>query len=525
MLTRALPLHRRRQVRLTAATLLVPILVATPAALHAQLIQIKTLPIADGDQWRFFPSANLGLGGLSIALRDSLADPFENPAKGARLSERGAGLYFGSPTFYSISKDAGGGRTLPLGGILRRGSTFGGFAVALQEIDTARTSGQVFFPPTVAVVQSDGTQLPPPPTPSRQNRFAFATLGHLFERQGISLGASAQWSGLNDVDGVDLLYAGSRSIEQHGGAVDVRLGGLKEWSDGSAFEGILLHNRFSMTHDVTWVDQVWNPNTRSFDNRARVDNNLDRTNTWGLHLGYSRPVGDSGWRMGAIVTTNLMSHPKLPDYQISQVMTIPWDPGHSAAYNVGVGVAKSQGLTTFGIDAIYEPIRTHTWGEATDSIPTAFETIPAGGKTTENHFSFSNAILRTGVGQEFPFDTVHSALRSMRVQFGVALHSVDYTLHQLDHVTQLGRSQHESWVEWTKTWGLGLRFRDLEFRYVGQQTTGAGRPGVVANAPGFVLDATPVAVGQNFISAPSGATTLTGVAVTTHQVSVSIPVR
>ena len=57
---------------------------ATPLA--AQLIQIKTLPIADGDQWRFFPSANQGLGGVSIALRDSLLDPFDNPAKGARLS-------------------------------------------------------------------------------------------------------------------------------------------------------------------------------------------------------------------------------------------------------------------------------------------------------------------------------------------------------------------------------------------------------------------------------------------------------
>ena len=113
----------------------------------------------------------------------------------------------------------------------------------------------------------------------------------------------------------------------------------------------------------------------------------------------------------------------------------------------------------------------------------------------------------------------------MRVQFGVALHSVDYTLHQLDHVTRLGRIQHESWVEWTRTWGLAMRFPDLELRYMGQQTTGAGRPGVVSNG-GVVRDvARPAAVGQNFISAPSGATTLTGVAVTTHQFSVSIPVR
>ena len=132
----------------------------------------------------------------------------------------------------------------------------------------------------------------------------------------------------------------------------------------------MLHDRFGMTHDVTWLDQVWDPNTRTIKSQARIDHNLDRTNTWGLHLGYSQPLADSGWRVGGIVTTNLMSHPKLPDYQITQVMVIPWDPGHSAAYDLGVGIAKSRGLTTFGVDAIYEPIRTHTWGETPAPIVT-----------------------------------------------------------------------------------------------------------------------------------------------------------
>jgi hypothetical protein len=235
-------------------------------------------------------------------------------------------------------------------------------------------------------------------------------------------------------------------------------------------------------------------------------------------------MGDSGWTVGAIVTTNLMSHPKLPDYQIAQVMTIPWDPGHSAAYDLGVGIAKTRGLTTFGIDAIYEPIRTHTWGEANDSIPTTFGTIPAGGKTTENHFRFSNAIVRTGVGQDFPFDTLHGPLRTIRMQFGLALRSVDYTLDQMDHVTALGRRDRQSWIEWTRTWGFGLHFADLEVRYVGQQTTGTGRPGVVSNGGPVFVDAAS-AKGPNIISAPSGATTLTSVAVTTHQFSVSVPIR
>ncbi len=32
---------------------------------------------------------------------------------------------------------------------------------------------------------------------------------------------------------------------------------------------MVLHDRFAMTHDVTWADQVWDPNNRTFAQRAR----------------------------------------------------------------------------------------------------------------------------------------------------------------------------------------------------------------------------------------------------------------
>ncbi|HEV8217368.1 MAG TPA: hypothetical protein VGP95_16075, partial [Gemmatimonadaceae bacterium] len=237
-----------------------------PVALSAQLIQIKTLPIADGDQWRIFPSANAPMADLSIALADSLLDPFVNPAKGARLPDRG--FFFGSPTFYSVSQNAGGGRTLPLGGIFRFGSMFGGFALALQELDTIRGNGQVFFPPVaISPLATDGPSIPTAVTPaasSRENRFAFASLGRSFTTRGLSLAGSVLWSGLRNIDGVDLLYTGSQGVNQHGGALDARLGLTKEWAStrgARTAEAILLHNRFDMTHDVTWADQVFDPNT------------------------------------------------------------------------------------------------------------------------------------------------------------------------------------------------------------------------------------------------------------------------
>lgn len=505
-------------VRFAAAALTVATISPLGRA-EAQLIQIKTLPIADGDQWRIFPSANAGLGDVSIALRDSLMDPFVNPAKAARATAGGSS-FFGAPLSYSVSEHAGGGRTLPVGGLVRSGSMFGALVAAFQEIDEIRQPTQ-FFPLTLRTASGSPVS---PPNPSRQNQFAYASLGRAFAHD-FSLAGSIQWSGLNDIDGTDLLYAGSVGIVQHGSALDARLGLTKDWTASGGtrtLEAILLRNHFGMTHDVTWADTWFDPNTRTFTSVARIDHNVDRTDTWGLHLGYTQPLPDSAWRIGTVATANLMSHPKLPDYQIARVAVIPWDPGHSAAYNFGVGVSKTARGTTFGLDAIYEPILTHTWGEAQQATPTpSGGTVPAGGMTAENRFRFSNAVVRSGVGHEL-------ALRDdarLDLQLGIALHSIDYHLHQTDHVAESEQRLHEHWAEWTRTWGVGLRFSDLEIRYAGRRGTGTGRPGILTSNPvGFVSDGR-VLAGSNILAAPNGPLTLTDVAVTTHQLSVSLPLR
>jgi hypothetical protein len=154
---------------------------------------------------------------------------------------------------------------------------------------------------------------------------------------------------------------------------------------------------------------------------------------------------------------------------------------------------------------------------------TQLGTIPAGGKTTENHFRFANAILRTGIGQEIPIDTVRGTMKSIRLELGLGLRSIGYTLNQFDHVAQTARNDRQSWIEWTPTWGLGLRFSDLELRYMGRKTTGTGRPGIISN--GNIALASVADQGRNFLAAPSGPTTLTNVVVTTHQISVSVPIR
>src|SRR5205823_11728662 len=119
----------RRAVRFSV------LLVALAGPASAQLISIKTVPIAQGDQFDIFPSNNFGMGGVSIALVDTLLDPFINPAKGARL---GSARFLSAPTVYSISQQAGGGRTLPFATIAQSGVWFGGLALAVQEVDASR---------------------------------------------------------------------------------------------------------------------------------------------------------------------------------------------------------------------------------------------------------------------------------------------------------------------------------------------------------------------------------------------------
>jgi hypothetical protein len=516
----------RNVVSRCARALALSALVVLPSVGGAQLIPIKTIPLADGDQFNFFPASNAGMAGVGIALADSLLDPFLNPAKAARLTR---GQFFGSPSFYSLSRKSGGGRTLPLGAIVRSGSTFAGLLLAFQEVDPARNSttptpiGIAAALPTTSFAVRAPDILPNGAVgPTRQNKYAYAMVGRALG-SGLSLGASAQWDGLRAIDGTDVLYAGNSGIDQRGDEVDLRLGLLKEWKGDRSLEAVVLHNRFGMTHDVSYLDMIWDPATRSFSQQSRTDHNVDKTNTWGAQLAFSRPVGDSGWRFGASATTNLLSHPKIPNYQLAQVMSIPRDPGHSAAYDLGLGVSKTHDNASFALEAAFEPILSHTWAQAEEPLESASgATIPSGAKTVENHFRFANAVLRSGVSQEWRFEGSDTRAR---LQLGIALRAVHYWVDQLDHVQEQGRSLEEHWTEWSPTWGLSLHFTELEIRYVGRAVNGSGRPGQQTPlfAPGVL--AADASSGRSVLAVPNGPMALDPVRVTTHQVSVSLPIH
>ena len=498
------------------------------ALLLAQLIQPKTLPLAQGNQFQIFPSANVGMGSVGIALSDPTLDAFMNPASGARLSES---RFFTSPVVYSVTRGTGGGRSLPLALLARRANWYGGLALALQQVDPGRPPelngpipiavppppplpGPGFVPPTQQ-------QFIQPDTRAHGNSFAFAMLGRSMPSRHLAVGASVLWNGLRAVDGVDLLYAGSRRISQTGHSLDLRVGAIKEWplEDGvRSLEALLLHNRFRARHDVVFADLIWNPNTQQFEEQARNKNNIDETNTWGLQLNYRMPLRAPGWRIGFLVTANRASHPHIPEYELGNVPVIPRDPGYTHAFNVGMGFAKVDGPGRFGIDVVYEPISSYTWADAAAPMLDANgNTIPAGGKTIENRYRFSNAWLRMGVEQPV------APGKPTKIQLGLVLHPIQYWLSQTDNVQLVSRNLSSGWVEWTPTWGVSYGQPQFEIRYQGRVTKGAGRPSGFSPFIGGFGDTR--LAGATILAAPSGPVSMTDVSTVTHQISVSLPLR
>jgi hypothetical protein len=122
----------QRSIARRSSFLLLTLSLASVAKVSAQIIPIRSVPLAQGDQFLIFPTANLGMGSVSIALADSLLDPFRNPAMGARVA---ASRLFAAPTVYGISRETGGGRTLPLAVLGRVGPWFGGLSGAFQQVE------------------------------------------------------------------------------------------------------------------------------------------------------------------------------------------------------------------------------------------------------------------------------------------------------------------------------------------------------------------------------------------------------
>src|SRR5215213_5112188 len=81
------------------------LLVGAFTAAHGQLVTPKTVPVQQDEQFAVFPSLRAGMAGLSIALDDSLTDPFVNPAKAFM---GGRGMMLSAPFNHNVTGGHGG---------------------------------------------------------------------------------------------------------------------------------------------------------------------------------------------------------------------------------------------------------------------------------------------------------------------------------------------------------------------------------------------------------------------------------
>ena len=177
-----------------------------------------------------------------------------------------------------------------------------------------------------------------------------------------------------------------------------------------------------------------------------------------------------------------------------------------------------------GLDAIFEPIWNRTWVRAAN--PTEARdgtTLGAGTNTLENRFRFTNGIARVGFGANMPL----SEQQSLTFEAGGQLRAICYRLDQWDAIQQSRTASTQHWNEWTRSWGLSVRFASADLHYRGRLTTGAGRPGFDDNGGGFlVTDRAALAPGSDFIGGiPQFGLRFADVRAVTHQISVSVPIR
>ncbi len=491
----ALIVHPLRTAPIAA---LLACLAAAPAT--AQLVTPRTVPVMQDEQFDIYPSTRPGLGGISIAIDDTLADPFTNPAKATRLK----GFTISTaPYSHSISGNRGGGRTLPIGFFARSGSWAIAAIGAMQQLDRA---GPIWNRPTSELTAT--------------NQYLSGSIAHRFDDQGLSVGLSATHADLAAVDGVDLLYAGSDRIDQSGSFNDFRLGATKEWEPGHVFELMLLRNTTDMRHDVRFTTGFFDPALRVWKSTTRTDVNLDQTNIWGVHSEYVQPVGTEGWRLGLLGTANHLSHPKIPNYVLQN---LPRDPGTTNSFNVGLGAARETGSVTLGADVIIEPMTSNTWADAA-TITTRPDgtTIPAGDKTVENHFQFHNTKARLGVGHTWGADS--SEHGAFSVNFGLAMYAISYDLRQTNNITRSSRTQHENWVESGPTFGMRYRTHDIDLSYAFRANCGSQGCDAFPNR-GIVFAADAARALGGIILAPGAPLRLQEGGETSHHFTLSVPIR
>ena len=225
-----------------------------------------------------------GSADVSIALADSLLDPFGESGQGIaaeRSARSGLVLRIADRSTPSRRTPAAGER-FPLGGIARSGSNFGGFvSPAGNRCASVRRSSFAADPGLVTTgrarrsAATGDTVAAKPSSRSRRVGHIFREPGHLRRRERALVRTSRHRRRRSALRGKPAASAARRRARRAARAAQ----GMERRPRRSRPCCCTITS--TMTHDVTWADQVWDPNTRTLRSRARASTTTSTARTRG----------------------------------------------------------------------------------------------------------------------------------------------------------------------------------------------------------------------------------------------------
>ena len=465
-----------------------------PADSSAQLSSLRNIPIATGNQFLVFPSQNLGMGNVSIALDDTLLDPAINPAKGTRNKRT---TLFSSPVYYNFSNENGSSRTIPFGAKITTKNWFMGFSMAFQEVESVKKNN-ISSPSMGSIGLSSSINK------YTDNKYVTGIFAGKISGTNISVGGSLFWAGLEAFEGVNLHVVNNREIEQNGEMMEYRIGLLNEFKKGNALELMVSYTLLKLKYDLIFL--YGHPITKV--EQLGLKPELDYSDNLGFQLGYTYPLPRKFWRLGLIFSGNRKTHPEISG---DESMSLSRKTGKSQGYNMGFGFSRQKKKYTIGLDIIYEPVWSNTWTIADeDKLTPNNDIIPAGDKTSDNDFRFSNKLLRLGIRREGKY---------IGFQSGIQLTMVSYKQDLYNRVSEIREGLEKKWTEWTASWGCNINFPEVQLRYTGYITKSGGFP--TENSGLYIGYSANSGRGTDYLITPGSPLGMSNNHVFIHQFSVS----
>jgi hypothetical protein len=466
---------------------------------HGQLIQVRTYPVLSEDSYVDVPSEGRSMGRTHVAISDSLADGFSNPAL---LSRSGGNYLFTLARFGFWSKsdrseqenayiqtieESNSALTLsaPVGAVVKCGDfavgAFAGYELQQSKHHEFRVWG------------NSSTETEDARTKTK-NYVVHLGASWNIPGTGLAIGGSGGYVGLGGIDGLQLLYPSSSNVTVSGGTYDARLG----------LAGTLGPGDLSVSGGREAMS-VWH--TATYETQATIYNE-EKNSTWFAQAGYRYPVNDE-LTLGVEATGNWRAHPKIPDYPVSA----PRDPGNTQAYNFGAGMNWHSGPTTFAMEYLIEPIRSNTWiiADRDRKDGKGNVIIRQGDREQENNYTFLNHIVRAGVAV--------APATSFAMRFGAEarFNSLDHENVNFWSYSRRKVTPANSWSEVALTAGVDATFGRFRLMYDGEVLLGRG---ILDNERGIWFEDVGPLKGNDMLIVPGSGLSISPVPVFTNRLTV-----